>query len=59
MKLAGFLLLVAGWAIAVVAIGLLPAAAARSAFALAGVAVELLGLALAVRSHLVLEAESE
>jgi hypothetical protein len=59
MKLAGFLLLVAGWAIAVVAIGLLPAAAARSAFALSGVAVELLGLALAVRSHLVLEAESE
>jgi hypothetical protein len=59
MKLAGFLLLVAGWAIAVVAIGLLPATGARASFALAGVAVELFGLVLAVRSHLVLEAESE
>ena len=59
MKLAGFLLLVAGWAIAVVAIGLLPTAGARASFALAGVAVELLGLTLTVRSHLVLEVESE
>ncbi len=59
MKLAGFLLLVSGWAIALVAIGLLPAAGARSGFALAGFGVELLGLTLAVRSHLVLEEESE
>jgi hypothetical protein len=59
MKLAGFLLLVAGWAIVVFALALLPAAGPRTAFALAGMAVELLGLALAVRSHLVLEAEGE
>ncbi len=59
MKLAGFLLLVAGWAIVVCALALLPSAGPRTAFALAGMAVELLGLALAVRSHLVLEAEGE
>jgi hypothetical protein len=59
MKLAGFLLLVAGWAIVVFAVALLPSAGGRIAFALAGVVVELLGLALAVRSHLVLEAEGE
>ena len=59
MKLAGFLLLVAGWAIVVSALALLPSAGPRTAFVLAGMAVELLGLALAVRSHLVLEAEGE
>ncbi len=59
MKLAGFLLLLAGWAIVMSALGLLPSAAPRTTFALAGMAVELLGLALAVRSHLVLEAEGE
>jgi uncharacterized protein len=59
MKLAGLLLLVAGWAIVVSAVALLPSAGLRAAFVLAGVAVELLGLALAVRSHLVLEAEGE
>jgi len=52
MKLAGFLLLVAGWAIVTTAIALLPSASARAAFALTGIAVEALGLALAVRSHL-------
>ena len=59
MKLAGFLLLIAGWGIALFSIVLLPGAGARSGFALAGLAVELLGLALAIRSHLVLETETE
>jgi hypothetical protein len=59
MKLAGFLLLVAGWAIAVFSVGMLPAAGPRFAFVLAGLSVELLGLALAVRSHLVLETEPD
>lgn len=59
MKLASFLLLVAGWAIVVSAVALLPAAGPRAAFVFAGVAVELFGLGLAVRSHLVLEAEGE
>lgn len=52
-------MLIAGWGIAVLSVALLPAAATRSGFVLAGVAVELLGLALVVRSHLVLETEPE
>ena len=57
MKPAGFLLLVAGWAIVVAALLLLPSAAPRVAFVLSGVAVQVLGLVLAVRSHRVLEVE--
>jgi hypothetical protein len=52
MKLAGFLLLVAGWGIVVFAVALLPTATNRSGFALAGMAVEFLGLALVVNSHI-------
>jgi hypothetical protein len=52
MKLAGFLLLLAGWGLALLAVILLSSAAPRAAFALAGMAVELLGLALVVRAHL-------
>ena len=59
MKLAGLLLLVAGWAIVVAAVALLPSAGGRVAFVLTGVAVELFGLALVVRAHLVLQAEAE
>ena len=56
MKLAGFLLLVAGWAIVLAAVALLPSAPTRNGltgFVLAGLAVEALGLILVVRSHLV------
>ena len=59
MKLAGFLLLVAGWAIVVAAVALLPSAGTRVGFVLAGLATELFGLGLAVRSHLLLPAEGE
>ncbi|MFY9907952.1 MAG: hypothetical protein WBX02_01110 [Terriglobales bacterium] len=59
MKIAGFLLLMAGWAIVVAAVALLPSTGARVAFVVAGIAVELLGLGLAVRAHLVLPAEGE
>jgi hypothetical protein len=59
MKLASLLLLVAGWAIVVAAVALLPSAGARAGFVLAGIAIELFGLALAVRAHLVLQAEGE
>jgi hypothetical protein len=51
MKLAGFLLLVAGWAIVLTAIVLLAAAPPRAAFVLAGMGVEALGLTLVVSSH--------
>ncbi len=56
MKLAGLLLLVAGWGIVMSAVALLPSLMGRAGFALAGIAVELLGLALMANSHLVLSA---
>jgi hypothetical protein len=59
MKLTGFLLQLAGWTIVVAAVALLPSSGARVAFVLAGLATELLGLSLAIRSHLVLPAEGE
>lgn len=57
MKSAGFLLLVAGWVIVVAALLLLPSAPSRVAFVLAGIAVQVWGLVLVVRSHRVLDAE--
>lgn len=53
MKLAGFLLLPAGWFLVLAAIVLLPSSPAQAAFSLAGVGVEILGLTLFVRSHLI------
>ena len=53
MKLMGFLLLLAGWGLVASAIALLPSPAARAIFVLAGVGVELGGLALVVRAHYV------
>jgi hypothetical protein len=53
MKLAGFLLLLAGWGIVVSTLPLLPSLSMRTAFVLAGIAVELVGLGLVVRAHLV------
>src|SRR5207245_1888100 len=51
MKLAGFLLLLAGWAIVAAAVVLLLPANARTIFVLAGVGVEIIGLTLAIRSN--------
>jgi hypothetical protein len=51
MKLAGFLLLLAGWAIVLAAVVLLTPANTRSVFVLAGVAVEVIGLTLLIRSN--------
>jgi hypothetical protein len=51
MKLAGFLMLVSGWGIVVSTPPLLPSLPMRAAFVLAGMAVELIGLTLVVRSH--------
>ena len=53
MKLTGFLLLLAGWAIVICAVVLLASTPQRAGFVLAGIGVEALGLVLAVRSHLV------
>jgi hypothetical protein len=57
MKLAGLLLLLAGWGIALAAVALLSSALPRTGFVLAGVGVEALGLILVIRSHLVLRGE--
>jgi len=51
MKLAGFLLMPAGWIIALAALVLLPSSASRTVFVLAGIGVELLGLFIVVRAH--------
>jgi hypothetical protein len=52
MKLAGLLMLAAGWMIVMAALGMLPAGMARTIFVLAGVAVEGLGMALEARAHI-------
>ena len=51
MRLAGFLLLLAGWWIVVAAVALLGLAGALTDFILAGIGVEILGLVLVIRSH--------
>ena len=56
-RLVGFLLLLAGWGLVLAAIGMLASDAPRSAFVLAGVAVELLGLVLLGRAHLLSQDE--
>ena len=53
MRLSGFLLLASGWIIVLAAVVLLPSLPAQTAFALAGIGVQLLGLTLVVRSHLI------
>ena len=52
MKLAGLLLLLAGWGIIVVAIAILPSQISRGVFVIAGLLVEILGLGLIGRNHL-------
>lgn len=59
MKLLGFLLLAAGWAIALAAVALLRTAPERSVFVIAGIGVEVLGLILVVRAHQPPKGESE
>lgn len=51
MKILGFLLLLSGWAIALTAVALLTQAPPRAAFVLAGIGVEIVGLALVIRAH--------
>jgi uncharacterized membrane protein len=51
MKLAGFLLLLAGWGIVLAAVGILASAGQRTAFVLAGTGVEIVGLALVAYTY--------
>ena len=50
MKRAGFLLLLAGWGVVIVAIVILSSTAVRYVFVIAGLFVEVLGLVLAGRN---------
>ncbi len=52
LRIAGLLLLVAGWVLVLSALVMLTAFTPRAMFVAAGLAVELLGMALAVRSYL-------
>ncbi len=52
MKYAGLLVMPAGFFLAIAAILLFPAPAPRAAFVVCGLAVEGLGLAVAVRGHM-------
>jgi len=58
MKLTGFLMLVAGWVIVLASMPLLASMKSRTIFVLAGLGVEVIGLVLVVRSHVVLEDET-
>jgi hypothetical protein len=53
MKIAGFLLLVAGWLLVLAPVLLLRTGPPQAVFVLAGMAVEALALGLLFRSHLV------
>lgn len=59
VKIFGFLLLLAGWGLVLAALALLAASVPRAIFVLAGVCVELVGLALVIRAHLLLEGARE
>jgi len=51
MKILGFLLLVAGWALSVSALALLSTMGARATFIAAAIGVEVVGLVLVIRAH--------
>ena len=52
MKVAGFFLLLAGGGLVLAAVALLASSLPRTSFVLAGVGVEVLGIVLVARSHL-------
>jgi len=54
MKLLGFFLLLAGWILVIAAVVMLVQAAPRTIFILLGLGVEIVGLVLVARSHLLL-----
>ncbi len=58
MKYAGLLVMPAGFFLTVAALVLFPAPTPRAAFVLCGLAVEILGLVVAVRGHMPPRGES-
>lgn len=59
MRLAGILLLLAGWTIVLSALDLLRSTTALTAFVVAGIAVELMGLVLLFHSHMQVSEEPQ
>jgi UPF0716 family protein affecting phage T7 exclusion len=59
MKYAGLLVMVAGFFLSIAAVVLFSAPAQRGAFVLCGLAVEILGLVVAVRAHMEARGESQ
>jgi hypothetical protein len=57
MKYAGLLVMPAGFFLAIAAILLFPAPGSRAAFVICGLAVEAMGLAVAVRGHMQVRGE--
>lgn len=53
MKLVGFFLLLAGWVIVLAALAVIGSGVPLAAFTLSGTGVEILGLVLVVRAHMV------
>ncbi|MGA2877892.1 MAG: hypothetical protein ABSG13_02980 [Bryobacteraceae bacterium] len=53
MKLIGFLLMLGGWIIVLAAVALLPAGPSQVSFVLVALGVEILGLTLVFRAHLI------
>ena len=58
MKVLGFVFLITGWLIVLCTLLLLGTRSARGAFVLSGIVVQLLGLGLMVRAHMVLGEEN-
>jgi len=58
MKYAGLLAMPAGFFLTIAAIVLFPGSMQRTAFVLCGLAVEAMGLAVAVRGHMQLRSEN-
>ena len=58
MKYAGLLVMPAGFFLSIAAILLFPASAQRTAFVLCGLAVEAMGVVVAVRGHMQLRSEN-
>jgi len=57
MRIAGFLLLLAGWVIVLSAVALLRPSSPIAGFVIAGTGVEILGLVLVIRSHRLIRRE--
>ena len=55
MKIIGFLMLPAGWFLVVAALAMLRTFAAQSLFVAAGVGVEIMGLVLFTRAHMLVK----